>query len=150
MWQSRWHRTVWQLTRVAPRKKQRSSEWTLLPQSPVPVLFTPSPSHSKHNKWILDCPIFRFCTAPSQWWVQHCVWEKSQSSSMKKCSKHFCGKVLWEKHWQERVIQFKDKVKSHMDFKSKLPRAKNGWKDTGKDNPQVQVLNFWWDCSTLP
>lgn len=40
----------------------------------------------------------------------------------------FVEKPCEEKHLQERVIKLKDKVKSHMDLKSKLRRAKNGQK----------------------
>lgn len=46
----------------------------------------------------------------------------------------FVEKPCREKHLQERVIKFKGKVKSHMDLKSKLQRAKNEHEGTERDN----------------
>lgn len=47
-----------------------------------------------------------------------------------------CG----EKHLGERVIKLKDKVRSHVDLKSKLQRAKNAQE---KITLQVQALSSW-------
>lgn len=52
----------------------------------------------------------------------------------------FVEKSCGEKHLGERVIKLKDKVRSHVDLKSKLQRAKNAQE---KITLQVQALSSW-------
>ena len=120
-----------QLTRVETRKKQRPSVWILLLQSFFPVLFNPSPSHSNNKN---ECVTVRFLKSALHILSggYNSVFRKSLILTVLKSelrpANTFVEKPCEEKHLQERVVKLKDKVKSHMDLKSKLRRAKNGQK----------------------